>query len=59
MPLTPQAKFTKRVRIALIQRGLTVSALAKQIGRRRDTVSTAIHSTRFPRVRAQIEEALK
>jgi hypothetical protein len=36
-----------------------VSELAKQIGRRRDTVSTAIHSGRFPIVKRQIEEALK
>ncbi len=43
----------------MVRRNLTVTELAKRIGRRRDTVSTAIHSERFPRVKALIEEALR
>jgi len=46
------------VRIKLVQRKLSVTDLAKLIGRRRDTVSTAIHSERFPLVKRRIEEAL-
>lgn len=53
-----QAPFSQRVRLHLVKRNLSVTALAKLIGRRRDTVSTAIHSDRFPVVKRQIEEAL-
>ncbi|HSI10389.1 MAG TPA: hypothetical protein VK961_00030 [Chthoniobacter sp.] len=59
MPRSPQAKFSKRVRIEMVKRDLSVTDLAKLVGRRRDTVSTAIHSDRFPVVKRQIEEALK
>lgn len=54
-----QANFKKRIRVALATQDMSVSALAKKIGRRRDTVSVAIHSNRFPIVKRQIEEALK
>lgn len=43
----------------MVKRDLSVTDLAKLVGRRRDTVSTAIHSDRFPVVKRQIEEALK
>lgn len=43
----------------MVKRDLSVNALAKLIGRRRDSVSKAIHSDRFPIVKRQIEEALK
>lgn len=53
-----QANFRKRVKVWLIHRNMTVTQLAQQLGRRRDTVSSAIHSDRFPRVRRAIEEAI-
>lgn len=59
MAQAPQAKFAERVRLKLVKRQLSVTGLAKIIGRRRDTVSTAIHTARFPLVKQQIEEALR
>lgn len=58
MAAKKQAEFARRAKKALIDRGLSVTGLASRIGRRRDTVSTAIHSARFPKVRAQIEKHL-
>lgn len=53
-----QAKFRRRVKTWLAQNDKTVSDLARAIGRRRDTVSTAIHNERFPRVRERIEKVI-
>jgi DNA-binding Xre family transcriptional regulator len=53
-----QTNFRRRVKVWLAHRNETVTALAARIGRRRDTVSSAIHSGRFPRVRAQIAKAI-
>ena len=53
-----QDKFRRRVRLWLINRNKTVTDLALTIQRRRDTVSTAIHHDRFPRVRKLIEEVI-
>jgi lambda repressor-like predicted transcriptional regulator len=48
------------IKVALLRRGWTVSRLAAQIGRSRQAVSSTINgSTRFPRVRAAIQEALR
>lgn len=58
MKRSSQANFSEQVRIKLVKRKLTVTGLAKLIGRRRDTVSTAIHSHRFPLVKRQITEVL-
>jgi IS30 family transposase len=59
MRLSAQDKFRRRVKTHLAQRDLSVTSLAKAIGRRRDTVSTEINSgPRFPRVRALIEQHL-
>ena len=58
MSTKSQDKFRRRVTVWLIQRDLTVTNLAQQIGRRRDTVSQAINHGRFPRVVRQIEEAI-
>jgi lambda repressor-like predicted transcriptional regulator len=53
-----QDLFSYRVKVALLGRGLTVGALAKQVGRTRETVSRAIHRGRFPAVQQLIKEAL-
>lgn len=58
MRTNSQDKFRRRVKVWLIQRDLSVTNLAKQIGRRRDTVSQAINRGKFPRVVRQIEEAI-
>jgi IS30 family transposase len=59
MRLSAQDKFRRRVKTYLASNDLTVTGLAKTIGRRRDTVSTEINSgPRFPRVRALIEAHL-
>lgn len=58
MRLSPQAKFRRKVRRYMADTDLTVGDLALKIGRRRDTVSTAINQYRFPRVRKQIEEVI-
>lgn len=59
MRLSAQAKFRRRVKTYLAQNDLSVTTLARAIGRRRDTVSTEINSgPRFPRVRAAIEQYL-
>jgi len=55
MRLSAQAKFRRRVKTYLAQNDLTMTGLARSIGRRRDTVSTEVNSgPRFPRVRALI-----
>ena len=52
-------KFPVLVKVALLERGMTVKALAAAIGRNRCTTSTAIHTARFPRARAEIARHLK
>jgi len=47
-----------RLKVRLIERGLTVTGLASELRRPRPTVSAAIHQHKFPRVRKQIEEFL-
>jgi hypothetical protein len=59
MGLEPQEQFRRRVKISLVNRNMSVTALAKAIARRRDTVSTAINSGRFPRVRSKIAAYLE
>jgi len=54
-----QSRFAIRVRIALVRRGITVSDLARRIGRPRSSVSMAIHTPRFPRIRRAIRQALR
>jgi len=58
MPSPAQDKFRRRVKVWLLKQNLSVTDLAKAIGRRRDTVSRAIHQGRFPRVRKAIEETM-
>jgi IS30 family transposase len=59
MRLTPQEKFRRDVKTWLTHRRMSVTALARKVGRRRDTVSIAINQYRFPRVRAKIEEVIR
>jgi transposase len=56
---TSQELFRRRVKIWLVHQNMTVTELAQKIGRRRDTVSTAIHSKRFPKVRTQIAKEIQ
>lgn len=53
-----QDKFRRRVKTWLLNRNLTVTYLAKRIGRRRDTVSQAINRGKFPRVCRRIEQEI-
>lgn len=58
MPKKAQAKFSKRVKVALIFTDTTVTALAKKLGRPRSTVSRAIHGAPFPDVLGEIAQEL-
>lgn len=58
MRTSAQAKFKRRVKSWLIEEDKTVSELAKLVGRRRDTVSTAINQPRFPLVKREILRAI-
>lgn len=54
-----QADFAKAARKALIDRGLTVTQLARHLKLARNTVSIAInHPTMFPGVKARITKFL-
>lgn len=53
-----QALFSYRVKVALLERKLTVTALARQIDKTRETVSRTIHHGKFPAVRARIAQEL-
>ena len=46
--------FRQAAKIALIQRDLSIHALAARIGRSREAVSKAINRDRFPRIQDQI-----
>lgn len=55
----PQQEFTLLAKTALLQRGLTVTALAAAMGLARNTVSIAInHPTMLPRVKSRIRQTL-
>jgi ABC-type taurine transport system substrate-binding protein len=59
MPTAAQDKFRKKVKVWLAQdRSRSVTALARRIGRRRDTVSRAINQDKFPLVREQIAKEI-
>lgn len=47
-----------RIKTQLLQRGMTVTALAERIGKTRESTSRAINQNRNPRVRALIKEVL-
>jgi IS30 family transposase len=51
-------RFRRNALVALLDRGLSVTALAARIRRPRSTVSRAIHGGRFPAVRDEIARAL-
>lgn len=59
MAITAQAKFRRSVKLWLLNEEKTVTDLAVIVGRRRDTVSTAINNDRFPQVREAIKKAIK
>ena len=46
------------LRVAMLHRGLGVSALAKRLGHPRQTVSKAINHGRYPRVVAKVKAYL-
>lgn len=50
---------TTAAKIALVQRGQTVSGLARKFNLARNTVSMAINRGAFPRVRALIAQELQ
>lgn len=58
MPKQHNNKFSVTARQQLISMGLTITELAHKVGHPRTTVSTAIHSDRFPNVRRKITRKL-
>jgi DNA-binding Xre family transcriptional regulator len=59
MPTKAQTNFAIQAKVKLLQRGWTVTELAKRVGRSRNAVSIALHhSTMFPLVRERIKEEL-
>ncbi len=58
MGFNAQDKFRKSVKVWLALNEMSVKQLALRIGRRRDTVSTAINRNRFPIVRAEIRAVI-
>ena len=63
MPLQAEHHVSKpapRLKVELVRRGLTVSALAKKLGLPRTSVSRAIHQPRrLPGIRNLVVEALR
>lgn len=59
MPRLPQDKFQRSVRIALLDEGMTVSELARRVGKSRNAVSMAINHPVYPTVRKLIARKLK
>jgi plasmid maintenance system antidote protein VapI len=53
-----QADFSLRVKVRLLERGLSVSALARALGLNRNTVSLAINHDLFEPTRKRIAEHL-
>ena len=53
-----QEKFRRRVKTLLVLRRMTVTALARKLGRNRSNVSSAINSGHNPRIRALIEKEI-
>ena len=51
-------KFALRVKRELLARGITVAAVARELGRPRSTVSRSIHSAFYPRVRDAVSRFL-
>lgn len=51
-------KFSRDARHRLLDMNLSITGLAKQLKRPRETVSKAIHSERFPLVRAKVAKKL-
>jgi len=60
MPPETDNKFSKAAKISLIKRGLTVTELATELERPRQTVSAVVNgSLRFPRLRRRVAQFLK
>lgn len=59
MSTAAQDKFRRAAKRALLDRDLTVTALAVKLGKARNTVSIAIHHPMFPAVRRAIARELK
>lgn len=56
MSIGKQARI--KIRVRMIQQGLTFTALAEIVGHPRPTVSKAVNHGRFPRVLKKVQEAL-
>ena len=59
MPTKTQDKFRLTAKQRLLERGMTITALAGSLGLHRNTVSQAINHPILPTVRARITRALK
>ena len=58
MDSTHKNKFSNDARHRLLDLNLSITGLARQLKRPRATVSKAIHSNRFPLVRAKVAKKL-
>lgn len=58
MTVTDKNNFAIEAQHRLIDLGLSVAELARQIKRPRSTVSRAIHTNKFPKVRRRIARHL-
>lgn len=58
MAKTHNNKFSITARQRLIEMGLTITTLASKLNHPRTTVSTAIHSDKFPNVRRKVARRL-
>jgi len=56
--MTPRNQASKRIKKRLVDLDWSVTQLAKKLERPRPTVSAAINTKKFPRVRALVMEAL-
>lgn len=59
MPTNPQDNFRIAAKTRLIERGLTVSHLARMLGKSRIAVSMAINHPVYPTIRRLIAEKLQ
>lgn len=57
--LTDQAKFALAAKTRLLERRLTITALAARLGFARNTVSMAINHSALPTVREKVAKYLK
>lgn len=59
MQTSDKNNFPLQAKTRLLERGWSVTDLANEIGRPRSSVSVAIHTNKFPEIKAAIIKTLK